>query len=162
VSTSLVEIARTLAAGNLPGVVHVSGYPCALPLRHATTADGTPLLLTPSVGALASALAPATGECDTAVVLRVESARPDLPARLWLSGWVEPLLGADARNAALEYAAVNPTEDLLDVGRDLALYRMEIGEVRLELGRRLVEFDVDEFRAAAPLSAAPGPIRRRA
>jgi hypothetical protein len=56
---------------------------------------------------------------------------------------------------------VNPTEDLLGVaaqhqvlgrrlGRGHALYRVEVGEVRLALGSSLVELDVDEFRAASP------------
>jgi hypothetical protein len=113
-----------------------------------------PLLLTASTVTLAAALVPAAGECDTAVVLSVDGTGPDLSGRLWLSGGY-------ARSATVEYAAVNPTADLLDVGRDLALYRMEIGEVRLAFGRTLVELDVDEFRAAAPISAGPAPIHRR-
>jgi hypothetical protein len=152
VSTSLVEIARTLAAGRILGVVHVNGHRGPLRVRHATPADGTPLLLTRSTGTLAAALVPPPGECDTAVVLSVDGHRPDLPGRLWLSGWAEPLGGARARAAALEYAEVNPTEDLLGVGRGHALYRVEVGEVRLAFGSSLVELDVDEFRAASPLA----------
>jgi hypothetical protein len=152
VSTSLVDVARTLATGHFLGVVHVNGHRGRLRVRHATPADGTPLLLTRSTGTLAAALVPPPGECDTAVVLAVDGRHPDLPGRLWLSGWAEPLAGEEARAAALEYAAVNPTEDLLGVGRGHALYRVEVGEVRLAFGSTLVELDVDEFRAASPLA----------
>ena len=61
------------------------------------------------------------------------------------------LAGDEARTAAIEYAAVNPTGDLLGVGRGHALYRVEIGEVRLAFGTTLVDLDVDEFRAARPV-----------
>lgn len=151
-SSSLVEIARTLAAGHLLGVVHVNGHRGPLRVRHATPASGSPLLLTRSTGMLAAALVPPPGECDTGVVLSVDGRKPDLPGRLWLSGWAEPLAGAEAREAALEYAAVNPTEDLLGVGHGHALYRVEVGEVRLAFGPNLVELDVDEFRDASPLT----------
>ncbi len=150
--TSLVEIARTLASGHFPGVMHVNGHRGRLRVRHATPSDGTPLLLTRSTGALAAALVPPPGECDTAVVLAVDGRHPDLPGRLWLSGWAEPLAGGRARAAALEYAAVSPAEDLLGVGRGHALYRVEVGEVRLAFGSTLVEIDVDEFRAASPIA----------
>jgi hypothetical protein len=70
--------------------------------------------------------------------------------RLWLSGWARLLGGAEARAAATEYARVNPTADLLGVGRGHALYRMELGEVRLASGETLVDIDVDEFRQAQP------------
>lgn len=151
-SSNLVEIARTLATGHFLGVVHVNGHRGRLRVRHATPADGTPLLLTRSTGTLAAALVPPPGETDTAVVLAVDGRHPDVPGRLWLSGWAEPLAGADARAAAIAYAAVNPTEDLLGVGQGHALYRVEVGEVRLAFGATLVELDVDEFRDASPIA----------
>jgi hypothetical protein len=43
-----------------------------------------------------------------------------------------------------------PTGDLLEVGRGHALYRIEIGEVRLAFGSTLVDIDVDDFRAVVP------------
>jgi hypothetical protein len=152
VSPRLIEIARTLASGHILGVVHVNGHRGPLRVRHATPSDGTPLLLTRSTGTLAAALVPPPGECDTAIVLSVDGHHPDLSGRLWLSGWAEPLGGDEARAAALDYASVNPTEDLLGVGRGHALYRVEVGEVRLAFGSSLVELDVDEFRAASPLA----------
>jgi heme iron utilization protein len=154
VPPSPAEVARTLAAGRLLGAAHAQGHRGGLRVRHATTAEGTPLLLTRATGDLAAALFPEPGETDRAVALSVDDVPPVCGApshgRLWLSGWARLLGGAEARAAADEYAAGNPTGDLLTVGRGHALYRMEVGEVRLARGDTLVEVDVDDYRQAQP------------
>jgi hypothetical protein len=148
------EVARTMASGRLLGVVHLRGHPDRLRVRHATGADGNPLLLTRRTGALAAALRPRPGETGTAAVLSVDDAPPAPGApchgRLWLSGWASLLAGPPARAAALAYAELNPCSDLLDLGEGHVLYRLEVAEVRLASGQRLTEIDPDDYRAAAP------------
>jgi hypothetical protein len=151
---SPAEIARTLASGQLPGAAYVSAHRRPFRVRHAVPADGTPLLLTPTMSGLSDALRLAHGETDTAVVLSIDDVR-DAPrrGRVWLSGWARQLAGPDARAAALAFATVNPAADLFGVGRGQALFCLELGEVRLAYGDALVDIDLDEFRRAAP---APG------
>ncbi|GIF73500.1 DUF2470 domain-containing protein [Asanoa siamensis] len=142
------EVARTLANGRLAGTAHVRGYPGQVKVRHATPADGRPLLLVGLGTDLAGALTAAS------TVLSVDDVPPTPCApsrgRLWLTGSAERLDGADARAAADAYAQVSPLGDLLDVGRGQALFRIDASEVRLAKGRRLVEIDPAEFRAATP------------
>lgn len=156
---SPAEIARTLATGRLLGVAHLRGYPDQLRVRHATGADGRPLLLTPSTGELAAALQPPPGERDVAMVLRVDDIPPvdEAPCygRLWISGWAARLAGPEARAAAQAYAAVNPCSDLLDVGYGHTLYRMHVAEVRLAHGPSLVELEPEDY-----LAATPDPLHR--
>ncbi|MEV1287603.1 DUF2470 domain-containing protein [Micromonospora sp. NPDC049679] len=148
------EVARTLAAGRLPGTAHVAFRPGPHPVRHVTDPLGRVLLLTPSESAPARALRPAPGADDVAVVLDV----PDVPpvpgapslGRAWVSGWATALEGTAAREAALQYVEVDPAGDLLDVGRGFALHRVEIAEVRLERGRTMIDVDPDEYLAAEP------------
>jgi hypothetical protein len=108
----------------------------------------------PTAGEVATALRPVQGEGDTALVLRVDDVPPVAGApwrgRLWLAGWARPLDGLAAREAAVEYVGLDPTSDLLDVGHGYTLLRMEVADVRIARRGRLVEVDVDEFRAAEP------------
>jgi hypothetical protein len=73
---SQAEVARTLALGVLPAEAHVQGHQAGLRVRHATGADGAPLLLVPTAGEVATALRPVPGEVDTALVLRVDDVPP--------------------------------------------------------------------------------------
>jgi heme iron utilization protein len=148
---SSAEVARTLARGRLLGALHVAGYG-RLRVRHATGASGDPYLLTRDRGELADALGgPAA---DRPLVLSVDDVAPVVGApgrgRPWLSGYAARLAGAEALAAADEYATLNPTGDLLDVGRGFALFRLRAHDVRLANGNTLVEVDVDDFRAARP------------
>jgi hypothetical protein len=151
---SQAEVARTLAWGLLPAQAHVSGHPAGLRVRHATGADGAPLLLARTAGDVATALRPAGGETHAALVLRVDDVVPVPGApwrgRLWLAGWARRLDGDEARDAAVGYVRLDPTSDLLDVGRGHTLYRMEVADVRIGRAGRLVEVDVDDYRAAEP------------
>ncbi|MGI5215150.1 DUF2470 domain-containing protein [Plantactinospora sp. CA-290183] len=151
---SPAEVARTLATGRLPGAAHVAYRPGPHEVRHATDPVGRVLLLVPVVSDLAAALRPAPGMPGTALVLDV----PDLPpaagapalGRVWASGWAEALAGAEARRAALDFAEVNPTGDLLDVGRLFRLYRFEPAEIRLERGGEMLDIEPAEYAAAEP------------
>jgi hypothetical protein len=142
------EVARTLASGRLEGTAHVRDYPGRVKVRHATPADGHPLLLTAIGTALATALAPGP------MVLSVDDIPPVPGApsrgRLWLIATARRLDGTEALAAADAYAAVSPVGDLLDVGRGHLLFQLTATEVRLANGTRLVDVDPAEFRAAAP------------
>lgn len=141
------ETARTLAAGRLPAVAQVPFHTSPYRVRHATDNEGRPLLLCREGGQLDRALRPSEGD-DTAVVLAIGEPRN---ARVWISGWAAPLEDIEARAAALEFAAVNPVSDLLDVGRGFRLYRMDVAEVRLECPTgHLTEVDADDYAAADP------------
>jgi hypothetical protein len=114
------EVARTLAAGHLPAVAHIACRQGPLPVRHVTDAHGQVLLLSPADGAFTAALRPQPGTTDTAMVLDITDVPPvaGSPAlgRVWISGWATRLDGDEARQAALDYAEIDPSGDLLDVG----------------------------------------------
>jgi hypothetical protein len=157
---SPAEVARTLAAGHLPATAHVACRPGPFPVRHVTDDHGRVLLLSPADGTFAGALRPQPGTDDTAMVLDV----PDVPpmagspaiGRVWISGWARRLDSDEARAAAIDYAAVDATGDLLDVGAGQALHRLEAAEVRYErTGGPLVDIDPDDYAAATP-----DPLRR--
>jgi hypothetical protein len=148
------EVARTLAAGHLPAMAHVAYGPGALPVRHVTDTEGRVLLLSPRDGALASALRPQPGAGDTAMVLDIADVPPTAGSpslgRVWVSGWAELLEGDEARAAALDYADIDASGDLLDVGAGQVLHRMGVSEVRYERQEKLIDIDPDEFTEAAP------------
>ncbi len=146
--THPAAVARTLATGRLLGKAHVRGYRCPLCVRLATGEDGLPLLLVHDHSHLAAALAPTHGETDTSTVVSIDHPRQ---GRLWLSGWASRLDEHDSRDAALSFASINPLGDLLDVGHDHSLYRLDVAEVRLAHGDTLIDIDVDEYLAAEPI-----------
>ena len=148
------EVARTLAAGHLPAVAHIACRQGPLPVRHVTDAQGRVLLLSPSGGAFATALVPQPGTDDTAMVLDITDVPPiaGSPAlgRVWVSGWAKRLEGDEARQAALDYAEIDASGDLLDVGESKVLHLMDVAEVRYERNENLVDVDPDEFAEATP------------
>jgi hypothetical protein len=156
---SHAEVARTLAAGHLPATAHIACGPGPLPVRHVTDDHGRVLLLAPADGALAVALRPQEGTDDTAMVLDISDVPPmaGSPAlgRVWVSGWAKLLDGDEARAAALDYAAIDASGDLLDVGRGQAIHRLEVAEVRYERHDQLFDVDPDDYALAAP-----DPLRR--
>jgi hypothetical protein len=148
------EVARTLAAGHLPAVAHVAYGPGPLPVRHVTDANGHVLLLSPTDGTLATALRPQPGAEDTAMVLDISDVPPMAGSptlgRVWVSGWATPLDGDEQRQAALDYADIDASGDLLDVGSGQVLHRMSVAEVRYERHENLVDIDPEEFGEARP------------
>ena len=71
------EVARTLAAGQLPASAHIACRPDPFPVRHVSDAQGRLLLLSPHDGVLTAALRPAAdGADDTAVVLDISDVPP--------------------------------------------------------------------------------------
>lgn len=153
------EVARTLAAGHLPALAHVACRPGPFPVRHVTDDHGRLLLLSPSDGALTTALRPADGADDTAMVLDISDVPPMAGSpslgRVWLSGWARRLDGDEARAAALDYADVDASGDLLDVGAGQVLHRIDVAEVRYERHETLIDVDPDEYA-----EATPDPLRR--
>src|SRR3954465_1491165 len=117
---SHAEVARTLAAGHLPAVAHIACRPGPIPVRHVTDAAGRVLLLSPAEGAFAAAVRPQPGVDDTATVLDITDVPPMAGSpglgRVWVSGWVTRLDGDEAGAAALDYADIDASGDLLDVG----------------------------------------------
>ncbi|GAA4716912.1 DUF2470 domain-containing protein [Phytohabitans rumicis] len=151
---SPAEVARTLAAGRLRGSAHIACRPGPHQVRHATDAGGRVLLLVPVDSDIARALRPADDAEDVALVLDVLDVPPVAGApslgRVWVSGWAAPLAGTEARQAALDFVDIDPTGDLLDVGRGQVIFRMAAEEVRLERGGALIDIDPDEYAAAEP------------
>jgi hypothetical protein len=151
---SPAEVARTLAAGHLPATAHVACRPGPFPVRHVADDHGRMLLLSPAGGALSTALHPQDGTDDTAMVLDIADVPPTAGSpslgRVWVSGWAKRLDGSSARAAALDYAAVDASGDLLDVGDGQVLHRMEVAEVRFERHRTLIDVDPDEYAEATP------------
>ncbi|HEX5199476.1 MAG TPA: DUF2470 domain-containing protein [Actinoplanes sp.] len=148
------EVARTLAAGHLPAVAHIACRPGPLPVRHVIDAQGRVLLLSPAGGAVAAGLRSQPGTGDTAMVLDITDVPPvaGSPAlgRVWVSGWATRLDGDEARRAALDYAEIDASGDLLDVGESKVLHRLDVAEVRYERNDKLVDVDPDDFAAATP------------
>jgi hypothetical protein len=148
------EVARTLAAGHLPASAHIACRQGPFPVRHVTDSHGRILLLSPRDGALTAALRPIDDNDDTALVLDI----PDVPpvagapslGRVWVAGWAAALTGDEARQAALDYADIDASSDLLDVGDSQVLHRMTVAEVRYEGDGALFDVDPDEFAAASP------------
>lgn len=151
---SPAEVARTLAAGRLTGTAYVACRPGPHPIRHVTDQSGQLLLLTREGAVPAKVLRPADGADDTAVVLDIPDAPPVLGApslgRVWISGWATELGGDDAVAAALDYAAIDPVGDLLDIGKGAVLHRVDVAEVRLERNGVTIDVDVDDYAAAEP------------
>ncbi|MER7460451.1 DUF2470 domain-containing protein [Micromonospora sp. NPDC126480] len=151
---SPAETVRTLVAGRLPGLVHVAHRPGPHHARHVTDPDGRVLLLVPVVSDLAAALRPVDGGCEVAAVLDVLDLPPAAGAptlgRAWVSGWARQLHGAEARAAAVDFAAVDPTGDLLDVGTRFRLYRFEVAEARWERAGSVRRIDPEAYAEAEP------------
>ncbi|MFI6757763.1 DUF2470 domain-containing protein [Micromonospora sp. NPDC050417] len=148
------EVARTLAAGRIAASAYVANRPGPYRTRHVSDALGRVLLLVPVIDDLALALRPVPGTDDTALVLDVRDLPPTAGApplgRAWISGWATALDGAEAQQAALDYAEIEPTGDLLDVGSRFVLYRFEPAEVRLEREGETIHVDPAEYGAAEP------------
>jgi hypothetical protein len=151
---STAEVARTLSAGRLAGTAYVACRPGPHQVRHAVDPHGRVLLLVSVVSDLALALRPAGGTGDAAVVLDVRDLPPGAGApslgRVWVSGWARALDGQEARRGALDFSEVDPTSDLLEVGRRFVLYRFEAAEVRLERAGTAIDIDPEEYAAAEP------------
>jgi uncharacterized protein DUF2470 len=156
---SHAEVARTLAAGHLPAVAHIACRQGPVPVRHVTDHLGRVLLLSPADGAFTAAVRPQEGTDDTAMVLDISDVPPmaGSPAlgRVWVSGWAVRLGGDEARAAAIDYADVDASGDLLDVGAGQVLHRMDVAEVRYERHGTLFDVDPDEYA-----EAVPDPLRR--
>ncbi|GAB3142259.1 hypothetical protein GCM10027290_16340 [Micromonospora sonneratiae] len=154
---SPAEIARTLSAGRLAGLAYVAYRPGPHRVRHVVDAQGRVLLLVAVDSDLAEALRPQDGADDIATVIDVRDQPPSAAApslgRVWISGWARRLGGAEASRAALDFAEILPTGDLLDVGRGFALYHLDVAEVRLQ--RAGAAFDVDPYDYA---EAEPDPL----
>lgn len=153
------EVARTLAAGHLPAVAYIACHAGPVPVRHVTDQLGRVLLLAPADGVFTTAIRPQDGTDDTAMVLDIADVPPmaGSPAlgRVWVSGWAVRLDGDEARAAALDYADVDASGDLLDVGAGQVLHRMDVAEVRYERHETLFDVDPDEYA-----EASPDPLRR--
>ncbi|MFG1890794.1 DUF2470 domain-containing protein [Micromonospora sp. NPDC049051] len=151
---SPAEIVRTLVAGRLPGLAHVAHRPGPHQVRHVTDPDGRVLLLVPVVSDLAAALRPVDGETEIALVLDVLDLPPAAGApslgRAWVSGWAARLDGDEERRAALDFAAVEPAGDLLDVGTRFRLHRFEVVEARWEHGDSVHRVDPEAYAEAEP------------
>ncbi|NEK56599.1 DUF2470 domain-containing protein [Geodermatophilus sabuli] len=145
------ERARTVAC-RLAAALCVRGLSPSRPLAHATTRSGQVLVLVPAEGEVATALA---AEDDRSTVLLVSDRAPvalrdRLRAQLWLSGWLTPVRPAGERAAALAFADVHPAGDLLGVGRETRLLRLDLAEVVLRENGSCAEIAPPDYAAARP------------
>ncbi|GIJ77736.1 Protein of unknown function [Micromonospora phaseoli] len=151
---SPAEIVRTLVAGRLPGLVQLACRPGPHHVRHVTDPDGQVLLLVPVVSDLAAAFGAVGDGRSVAVVLDVLDLPPaaGVPSlgRALVSGWVRRLDGDEARAAAVDFAAVEPTGDLLDVGTRFRLFRFEVADARWERAGVLRRIDPGAYAEAEP------------
>ncbi|RAO47507.1 DUF2470 domain-containing protein [Micromonospora saelicesensis] len=69
------------------------------------------------------------------------------------------LRGDEARDAAVEFAAVEPTGDLLDLGTRFRLFRFEVVEVRWERAGVVHRIDPVEYAEAEPDPVHPVEAR---
>ncbi|MEU2349597.1 DUF2470 domain-containing protein [Modestobacter sp. NPDC049651] len=150
---SVAERARTVAAR--PGAaVCAAGIDGSRVLAHATTADGDVLLVVAADGEVATAVR-ASADGDLAALLLVTDHAPvplrdPVRAQVWLSGWLSVVGRAEERGLALAFADVAPVAELLDVGREATLLRLDLAEVVLREGGAVAELEPEEFLAAAP------------
>jgi hypothetical protein len=146
------EVARTLAAGRLPGRLSVPTVPDDLPVAHATAADGGVL-----VAARRDSRAWLTlllNGSDEPAILCVddEPPFPDSPGlgRVHVGGWLTRLETDDLQAAGMAFAEQNPFEDLLDLGRGVDLFRLEPGEICLQRSGEVIRIEPHEFAGARP------------
>jgi hypothetical protein len=150
---TVAERARTVA-GRPAAAVCAAGIDGSRVLAHATTADGQVLVVVPAGGPVASAVRSST-DGDLAALLMVTDHAPvplrePVRARVWLSGWLSPLAGAEERAATLAFAEVAPVGALLDVGHGASLLRLDPAEVVLEECGAVTEVAPEDYLAAAP------------
>lgn len=150
---SAAERARSVAC-RTTAVACAAGIPGSRVLAHTTTPDGGVLLVVPTDGELARAVATAPDGDLPALVMVTDHApvslRDPVRAQLWLSGWLTPVDDADRQDQVLAFAEAMPAAALLDVGRTATLLRLDLAEVVLGEGGATVEVDPDDYLAAAP------------
>ncbi|CCH88007.1 conserved protein of unknown function [Modestobacter italicus] len=149
----VAERARTVAARPAAAVC-AAGIDGSRVLGHATTADGRVLLVVPTDGEVCRAVA-GSADGDLAALLLVTDHAPvplrdPVRAQVWLSGWLTPVAGPDARAAAVAFAEVAPVGALLDVGRGTTLLSLDLAEVVLGESGTVTEVQPEEYLAAAP------------
>ena len=143
------ELVRTLLTAGRRGELYLAERTGPTAIQQTVLADGTPLLLVPDADA-APLRAPADGTDDVAVLVAV----PDVPpypeetvsrGEAVAVGWARPL--PDQRAGADAFAAVRPLPDLLDVGTDRSIYRVELAELRLDRDDEVLVVAESAFRA---------------
>jgi hypothetical protein len=153
-SPTFAEVARTLARGRLPGLIRVAGWAQPLAVQHATDCAGRPMVLARSGGDLSRALGAVDGRKRVAALLSVDDRPPvdGAPAlgRVRIGGRVHRLDADEAAPARLEFAEANPVSELLDVGRGVTLFAIEVDRVQVQRGVTIEEVDVEAFIEADP------------
>lgn len=147
------ERARTVAC-RPSAAVCAAGVSGSRVLAHATTLTGQVLLVVPTDGELAAAVAAADEGDLPALVMVTDHApvplRDQVRAQLWLSGWLTPVRDEDLRAATLDFADVLPAGSLLDVGVTATLLRLDLAEVVLGEGGGTAEIEPEDYVAASP------------
>lgn len=147
------ERARTVAIRR-GATVCAPGVESSRVLAHAITAADQVLVVLPTDGDLARAVATAPGADLSGLVMVTDHApvplRRPVRAQLWMSGWLTPVLPCDVRAAVLAFADSRPDDVLLDVGRTASLLRLDLAEVVLSDGGRARDVSPLDFLAARP------------
>ncbi|TQN42960.1 uncharacterized protein DUF2470 [Blastococcus colisei] len=147
------ERARTVAAGR-GATVCAAGVESSRVLAHAVTEAEQFLIAVPAGGDVVRAVGAAPRSDLSALVMVSDHApvplRRPVRAQLWLSGWLTPVRPRDERAAVLAFADTRPDGVLLDVGRSVALLRLDLAEVVLSAGGRALDVSPLDFLAARP------------
>lgn len=133
---SPAEVARTITHGRLRGSLRIGTTAKLTNVCHASDTAGRPLTLVRDGDPLSHAFPRAGDEPGPKAELYVRDLAPvnGAPAlgAVRISGRLRRLGRAEAAAAVLEFADANPITDLLDVGRQAAICRLEVEDVRLE------------------------------
>jgi hypothetical protein len=173
ITPSPAERARTLAAGVVPGVVHLLQSPfdtdVSVPsgpgqrrrqswrVQHLADRDGRLNLLVADDSELGRGLRTAFEDAalpDVPCALDVLDVPPGqvcLPrARLCVTGWVDLPSAPEQRQQAERICAARPIGSLLDVGGGSSLWRLDVGEIRLTTAGGVSVIEPRDFANAEP------------
>lgn len=139
----------TLLPGPGPGRVSAR----VSPLLHHVRPRGDAVLLLPDEHPLVAA--PTGREAGIPAMLEITDTAPVAlrePVRglLWVSGWLRPLSGTDARAAALDVAETRPDHRLLDVGHGASVLRLRTTSLILADAEGADAVRLEEFSRARP------------
>jgi hypothetical protein len=150
VGQSTAEIVRTLASGRLPAALTIGGGPRGSTVRHAIDRQGRPLLLSRR-GDVLDGLRGAGG---VRVRLNVADVPPvsDAPSygRAVVAGRARPLSADDAMAIIDEFAEANPVSGLFDLGKDVAMFAIDVESVRLVRDDVTTNVSPSEYAGATP------------
>jgi hypothetical protein len=120
------------------------------PLLHHVHRDGTVTALLPDEHPLVAAACGGVAMMAEVVDLAPVPLREPVRGLLWISGWLHTLVGAAAREVAVEVAETRADPRLLDLGHGATLVRLEPAALVLADGEGANPVSLEDFAAAEP------------